>query len=158
MESGEKTRAWDCILVGLVSWCPWGSWSDGLKECCLCLQTVQSAIPALEASPTFLACLRDFSNGSLTHSPHYFNKNLQRPVPPHSLLPLSGQRVSGSLAQPDSQGLGAEAYSGLLREGIVFACIQGTPRSRCQRISSHRLALESLWPTQTKLEFGDCAL
>lgn len=59
-------------------------------------------------------------------SPHYFNKNLQRPVPPHSLLPLSGQRVSGSLAQPDSQGLGAEAYSGLLCEGIVFACIQGT--------------------------------
>lgn len=33
------------------------------------LQTVQSAIPALEASPTFLACLRDFSNGSLT-PPH----------------------------------------------------------------------------------------
>lgn len=32
------------------------------------------------------------------------------------------------------------------------------PRSRCQRISSHRFALESLWPTQTKLEFGDCAL
>lgn len=59
-------------------------------------------------------------------SPPYFNKNLQRPVPPHSLLPLSGQRVSWSLAQPDSQGLEAEAYSGLLRVGIVFACIQGT--------------------------------
>lgn len=53
-------------------------------------------------------------------------KNLQRPVPPHSPFPLSGQRVSGSLAQPHSQGLGAVAYSGLLRVGIVFACIQGT--------------------------------
>lgn len=67
------------------------------------------------------------------------------------------QRVSESLDQPDSQGLGAEAYSGLLLVGIVFACIQGTATGA--NVKEFQVT-DSPWRVcgQTKLEFGDCAL
>lgn len=35
------------------SWCPWASWSSGLKECCLCLQTAQSSHSSSEGFPHF---------------------------------------------------------------------------------------------------------
>lgn len=130
-------------------------------EHCLYLQTAYSSIPAPEGLPTFLVFLREIFFNLSPHPTLIENWGCggQLHLQSSTCLALlsSDQRVAGSPTQftrPWVRGLqGAPAGRNCLPVTKVLP-LEKMPKN-CQVTDS---PLESLWPIQTKLEFGGCAL